>query len=137
MIWTVFVVLFVIWLLAFFAFHVGTGLIHLILLGAVVALVVGLTAARPRGLLLHDLELGIGGLGRLGDRDGRRVVVELLRRVVAGRQERCAIPVAGQLTGCGNGFSGKVITRWLPSGAIQTTISVFFLTLTGSGSALP
>jgi hypothetical protein len=47
MIWTVFVVLFVIWLLAFFAFHVGTGLIHLILLGAVVALVVGLTRRSP------------------------------------------------------------------------------------------
>jgi len=47
MIWTVFVVLFVIWLLAFFAFHVATGLIHLILLGAVVALVVGLTRRSP------------------------------------------------------------------------------------------
>src|SRR5262249_48533638 len=47
MIWTVFVVLFVLWLLAFFAFHVASGLIPLILLGAVVALVVGLARRSP------------------------------------------------------------------------------------------
>jgi len=41
MIWTVFVVLFALWLLGFFAFHVGGGLIHLLLLGAVAALVLG------------------------------------------------------------------------------------------------
>lgn len=41
MLWTIFVVLLVLWLLAFFAFHVG-GLIHLLLLAAVIALVLGL-----------------------------------------------------------------------------------------------
>ena len=47
MIWTVFVVLLVLWLLGFFALHVGSGLIHLFLLGAVVALVVGLLRRAP------------------------------------------------------------------------------------------
>ncbi|MGE5278955.1 MAG: lmo0937 family membrane protein [Acidobacteriota bacterium] len=47
MIWTVFVVLFALWLLGFFAFHVGGGLIHLLLLGAVAALVLGLVRRGP------------------------------------------------------------------------------------------
>jgi hypothetical protein len=47
MIWTLFIVLFVLWLLGFFAFHVGGGLIHLLLLGAVVALVLGLARRAP------------------------------------------------------------------------------------------
>ncbi len=47
MIWTVFVVLLVLWLLGFFAFHIGGGLIHLLLLGAVGALVVGLARRAP------------------------------------------------------------------------------------------
>ena len=42
MVWTLCVVLFALWLIAHFAFHVTSGLIHLLLLGAVVALVVGL-----------------------------------------------------------------------------------------------
>jgi hypothetical protein len=47
MIWTVFVILLVLWLLGFFAFHVGGGLIHLLLLGAVVVLVLGLARRGP------------------------------------------------------------------------------------------
>lgn len=47
MIWTVFVVLLVLWLLGFFAFHAGGGLIHLLLLAAVVALVLGLARRGP------------------------------------------------------------------------------------------
>lgn len=42
MVWTLFVALFALWLLAYFAFHIASGLIHLLLLGAVIALVVGL-----------------------------------------------------------------------------------------------
>jgi hypothetical protein len=40
--WTIFVVLLVLWLLGFFAFHVTTGFIHLILVIAVIVLIVGL-----------------------------------------------------------------------------------------------
>ena len=42
MLWTLFVVLLALWLLGFFALHLFGGLIHLLLLAAVVALVVGL-----------------------------------------------------------------------------------------------
>jgi hypothetical protein len=42
MLWTLFVVLLVLWLLGFFAFHLFGGLIHLLLLAAVVVLVLGL-----------------------------------------------------------------------------------------------
>ena len=42
MVWTLFLALFALWLIAHFAFHIASGLIHLLLLGAVVALVVGL-----------------------------------------------------------------------------------------------
>lgn len=42
MVWTLFVALFALWLLAYFAFHIASGLIHLLLLAAVVALVIGL-----------------------------------------------------------------------------------------------
>jgi Family of unknown function (DUF5670) len=47
MVWTVFVVLFVLWLLGYFAFHIASGLIHLLLLGAVVALILGLARRGP------------------------------------------------------------------------------------------
>jgi Family of unknown function (DUF5670) len=47
MIWTVFVILLILWLLGFFAFHVGGGLIHVLLLAAVVALVLGLVRRAP------------------------------------------------------------------------------------------
>jgi hypothetical protein len=42
MLWTVFVILLIMWLLGFFAFHVGGGLIHLVLLIAAIVLVVNL-----------------------------------------------------------------------------------------------
>lgn len=42
MIWTIFVVLLVLWLLGYFAFHVTSGLIHLVLVIAVVVLILGL-----------------------------------------------------------------------------------------------
>ncbi len=47
MIWTVFVVLLALWLIGYFAFHIGGGLIHLLLLAAVVALVIGLARRTP------------------------------------------------------------------------------------------
>ncbi len=43
---TLFVVLLVMWLLGFFAFHVAGGLIHLLLIVAVIALVVHLFRGR-------------------------------------------------------------------------------------------
>lgn len=42
MIWTIFVILLVLWLLGFFAFHVTTGFIHLVLVVAVIVLILGL-----------------------------------------------------------------------------------------------
>jgi Family of unknown function (DUF5670) len=48
MLWTVIVVLFILWLLGF-SFHVGGGLIHLLLVIAVVVLVYNLLTGR-RGL---------------------------------------------------------------------------------------
>ena len=42
MLWTVFIVLLVLWLLLFFAFHVASGFIHLVLVVAVVLLILGL-----------------------------------------------------------------------------------------------
>jgi hypothetical protein len=44
--WTVFVILLIMWLLGFFAFHVGGGLIHLVLVIAVIVLVVNLLTGR-------------------------------------------------------------------------------------------
>jgi bacteriorhodopsin len=43
---TLFVVLLVLWLLGFFAFHVGSGLIHILLIIAVIALVVHFVRGR-------------------------------------------------------------------------------------------
>ena len=43
---TLFVILLVLWLLGFFAFHVAGGLIHLLLIIAVIALVVHLFRGR-------------------------------------------------------------------------------------------
>jgi hypothetical protein len=45
MLWTVFVVLIVLWLLGF-SLHVGGGLIHLLLVVAVIALLVNLIGGR-------------------------------------------------------------------------------------------
>jgi hypothetical protein len=42
MIWTIFVILLVLWLLGFFAFHVTSGLIHIVLVVAVIVLILGL-----------------------------------------------------------------------------------------------
>ena len=49
MLWTIFVVLLVLWLLGF-GFHIGGGLIHLLLVLAVVVLVINLVSGR-RGVL--------------------------------------------------------------------------------------
>jgi hypothetical protein len=45
--WTIFVVLLVLWLLGFFAFHVTSGFIHLVLVVAVIVLVLGLVRRGP------------------------------------------------------------------------------------------
>jgi hypothetical protein len=46
MLWTLAVILLVLWLLGFFAFHVGGGLIHLLLVIAVIVIVVRLLTGR-------------------------------------------------------------------------------------------
>ena len=46
MLWTIFVVLLVLWALGFFAFHVGSGLIHLLLVVALVVLIFNLISGR-------------------------------------------------------------------------------------------
>lgn len=48
MLWTLAVVLFILWLLGFFAFHVGGGLIHLLLVVAIVVVLLRvITGRRP------------------------------------------------------------------------------------------
>lgn len=47
MLWTIFVILLVLWLLGF-SFHIGGGLIHLILVIAVVVLIINLISGRRR-----------------------------------------------------------------------------------------
>jgi uncharacterized protein DUF5670 len=42
MIWTIFVILLILWLLGYFAFHVTSGFIHLVLVVAVIVLILGL-----------------------------------------------------------------------------------------------
>ena len=49
MLWTIIVVLFVLWLLGFFAFHIGGGLIHILLVLAVIILIFNLLSGR-RGI---------------------------------------------------------------------------------------
>ena len=44
--WTIFVILLVLWLLGFFAFHVAGGLIHLLLVIALIVIVVHLVRGR-------------------------------------------------------------------------------------------
>jgi Family of unknown function (DUF5670) len=46
MLWTVAIVLFVLWALGFLAFHVGGGLIHLLIVAAVVVLIFQLISGR-------------------------------------------------------------------------------------------
>jgi cation transporter-like permease len=47
MLWTIFVILLVLWLLGFFAFHVTSGFIHLVLVIAVIVLILGLVRRGP------------------------------------------------------------------------------------------
>lgn len=46
MLWTLAVVLFILWLLGFLAFHVGGGLIHLLLVVAIIVVIVRLIQGR-------------------------------------------------------------------------------------------
>lgn len=46
MLWTLAVVLFVLWALGFLAFHVGGGLIHLLIVAAVIVLIYQLLTGR-------------------------------------------------------------------------------------------
>jgi hypothetical protein len=48
MLWTVFVIILILWLLGF-SFHIAGGLIHLLLVLAVIVLVVNLLSKRRRG----------------------------------------------------------------------------------------
>jgi hypothetical protein len=48
MLWTIAVILLILWLLGFFAFHLGGGLIHILLVIAVIVIVYRLiTGRRP------------------------------------------------------------------------------------------
>ena len=47
MLWTIFVILMILWLLGF-SFHIAGGLIHLLLIVAVVVLVINLVSGRRR-----------------------------------------------------------------------------------------
>jgi hypothetical protein len=47
MFWTIAVILFILWLLGFFVMHVGGGLIHLLLVIAVIVIVYRLITGRP------------------------------------------------------------------------------------------
>ena len=49
MLWTIFVILLVLWLLGF-SFHIAGGLIHLLLVIAVIVLIYNLFIGRRRGL---------------------------------------------------------------------------------------
>jgi hypothetical protein len=46
LLWAIIVVLFIFWLLGFLAFHIGGGLIHLVLLIVVILIVVNLLTGR-------------------------------------------------------------------------------------------
>jgi hypothetical protein len=46
MLWTIFVVLLVLWLLGFFTFHIAGGLIHILLVIALIVLIYNLVAGR-------------------------------------------------------------------------------------------
>ena len=47
MLWTIAVILFILWVLGFFIVHVGGGLIHLLLVIAVIVVVYCLITGRP------------------------------------------------------------------------------------------
>jgi hypothetical protein len=46
MLWTIAVILFILWLLGFVAFHVGGGLIHLLLVIAIIVIIFQLVTGR-------------------------------------------------------------------------------------------
>jgi hypothetical protein len=46
MLWTIAVILFILWLLGFVAFHVGGGLIHLLLVIAVIVIIFQMVTGR-------------------------------------------------------------------------------------------
>lgn len=46
MLYTIAIVLIVLWLLGFFAFHIGSGLIHILLVIALIMVVVNLVSGR-------------------------------------------------------------------------------------------
>lgn len=46
MLWTIAVILFVLWALGLFAFHVGSGVIHLLIVAAVIILLFQLISGR-------------------------------------------------------------------------------------------
>jgi hypothetical protein len=48
MLWTIAVILLILWALGFLAFHVGGGLIHLLLVIAVIVIIWNLIAGRRR-----------------------------------------------------------------------------------------
>jgi hypothetical protein len=48
LLWTVFVILLVLWLLGFFVVHIGGGLIHILLVIAVIVLLYNLFVSRRR-----------------------------------------------------------------------------------------
>jgi hypothetical protein len=47
MLWTIAVILFILWILGFFVVHVGGGLIHILLVIAVIVIVYRLVTGRP------------------------------------------------------------------------------------------
>ena len=65
MLWTVAIVLFVLWALGLFAFHVGSGLIHVLIVAAVIILLFQLLTGR-RGVASR-----LAGALTV-DRDGQR-----------------------------------------------------------------
>lgn len=46
MLWTIAVILFILWLLGFFAFHVAGGLIHILLVIAIIVVIFRLISGR-------------------------------------------------------------------------------------------
>jgi hypothetical protein len=47
MLWTIAIILFILWLLGFVVLHVGGGLIHLLLVLAIIAIIWRLVTGRP------------------------------------------------------------------------------------------
>jgi hypothetical protein len=47
MLWTIAVILFILWILGFFVVHVGGGLIHILLVIAVIVVIYRLITGRP------------------------------------------------------------------------------------------